>query len=206
MKRLVITLLTVLFVLIPVSAANPWNIVAEKYTPSVVFIEAVDANGEPTGYCSGFVISVTKKYVATAAHCDAERLLVNGTQSYRMYKDARKDLMVLRASELEGLTAAFTLAPHDPKVGEEVASIGFGFALEKAMFRISHISIANLDVEGLSGPFFMTDAGFMPGQSGGPVVNDKGEIVAIVQRGNQGLGLGVGADVIKDRIGRYFGE
>jgi len=180
-----------------------WAPVAEKFTPSVVFLEALNAQGEPQGFCSGFVINTAKKYILTAAHCDADKVLVNGTPSYRMFKDARKDLLVLRAANVEDMPA-FKLASIDPKVGEEVAAIGFGFALEKAMFRISHISIANLDIEGLSGPFFVTDAGFMPGQSGGPVINDKGELVAIVQRGSDGLGLGVGAEVIKDRVGRYF--
>lgn len=204
MKKIIASVVLALALVIPISASSVWTVVADKFSPSVVFLEAVDGQGNPTGYCSGFIINVEKKYVLTAAHCDAEKILVNGTPTYRMFKDARKDLMVLRASAVDGTGPAIALAANNPKVGDEVAAIGFGFALEKVMVRISHISITNLDIEGLSGPFIMVDAGFMPGQSGGPVLDSEGKLVAIVQRGSDGLGIGVGAEVIKDRVGKYF--
>lgn len=203
MKRFVATLTLALFLAAPAFSASLWGAVADKFTPSVVFLEAVDGQGNPLGSCSGFVINTEKKHVLTAGHCDAEKMLVNGLSSIRMFKDARKDLMVLRVNDLEDLPA-IALAENNPKVGDEVMAIGYGFGLEKPMVRISHISITGLDIEGLSGPFIMVDAGFMPGQSGGPVLNSEGKLVAIVQLGSQGLGIGVGAEVIKDRVGRYF--
>lgn len=202
--RIVLSILLSLSLLVtPTFAVSVWTPIAERLVHSVVFLEALDANDTPAGYCSGFVIDSAKAHVLTAAHCDGQKVLVNGTPSYRMFKDARKDLMVLRASQVKD-SPAIPLADANPKIGDAVASVGFGFALEKPMVRISHISITNLDIENLSGPFVMVDAGFMPGQSGGPVVNEKGQLVAIVQRGNEGLGIGVGAEVIKDRVGKYF--
>jgi S1-C subfamily serine protease len=112
--------------------------------------------------------------------------------------------MVLRAAGIED-RPAFKLAPVPAQVGEEAASIGYGYGFEKPLFRVTHISTVRLDIEGLSGPFTVTDTAFIGGQSGGPVVNAKGELILIVQRGDGGgLGLGVDAAVIKDRVGRYF--
>ena len=45
---------------------------------------------------------------------------------------------------------------------------------------------------------------FVPGQSGGPVVNEKGEVVMIVQMGTNIVGLGVGTETIRDKVGRFF--
>jgi len=67
-----------------------------------------------------------------------------------------------------------------------------------------HVSNVDIDMEGLSGPFIMIDSEFIGGQSGGPVVNLAGELVMIVQRGADGLGIGIGAETIKARVGRYF--
>lgn len=57
------------------------------------------------------------------------------------------------------------------------------------------------------GPFISTDSPFVGGQSGGPVVDDEGAVVMIVQRGDGGTtGLGVGAETIKRCVGRFFGK
>ncbi len=50
----------------------------------------------------------------------------------------------------------------------------------------------------------VTDAAFVSGQSGGPCVNAAGEVVMMVQRGSSTVGLGVGAETIKNKAGRYF--
>ncbi len=51
----------------------------------------------------------------------------------------------------------------------------------------------------------MTDTNFVPGQSGGPVVDANGDVVMVVQMGSQlGLGLGMGAETIRSKMGKYF--
>jgi S1-C subfamily serine protease len=203
MARVLLTLLLFIVSFSNVFAVSPWAPVVDKIRESVVFLEALDAGDTPTGFCTGFVIDTKKAYVLTAAHCDGPKVLVNGTTSYRVFKDARKDLMVLRASVANDLPA-IALADKDPSIGDQVGSYGFGMAMEKPIFRMAHVSVKDLQIEELSGPFLMVDAGFIGGQSGGPVFNEMGQLVAIVQRGNLGLGLGIGAEVIKDRVGRYF--
>lgn len=50
----------------------------------------------------------------------------------------------------------------------------------------------------------MIDAAYVNGQSGGAVVNAKGEVVSIVQRANGLFGIGVGAETMRDKLSRYL--
>lgn len=182
------------------NAQSQWPAVADKLKNSIVFLEN----------CTGFVIDAKRHHVLTAAHCEPQgenpKFLVDGTNAYKIYVDYRKDLLVLRANSID--KPALRLAVANPQWGEEVATLGFGWALEFPMFRVSHISNPRFEIESLSGPFVVVDTSYVGGQSGGPVVNTRGEVVSIVQRGdNDGtFGFGVGAETIKDRVGRYFEE
>jgi S1-C subfamily serine protease len=187
-------------VLIPVSASSPWTPIAEKVKQSVVFLEN----------CTGFVIDQQRHYILTAAHClpeDETKILVDGEKAYRVYLDNRKDLLVLRAPGVD--KPALRLSPDRMQLAEEVMSVGYGFAWEAPMVRMAHLSQSKLEQEDLgSGPFIVIDEVLVPGQSGGPIVNIKGEVVAIVQMTIPGYGVGIGrdAETIKDRAGRYFEE
>lgn len=195
-------LLLLVFAAVPF-AASPWTPIADKLRHSIYFLEAIGEDGNRTGSCTGFSIHAVKKHVLTAAHCDGFTVRIDGTPSLRIFKDERKDLMVLRAQELD-LGPALKMSQHDPQLGEQVASFGYGFGLEKPMFRIAHVSQVDSQIEELSGPFFMIDAPYIGGQSGGPVVNEQGELISIVQRATNGLGIGVGVETIRDKAGRYF--
>lgn len=204
MKHLrLIILPLLLFVFIPsLRAMSSWTPVAEKLHNSVVFIEM--SSPDEKGSCSGFVIDEKRGYVLTAGHCDGEKVTIDGTQSVKMFKDERKDLMVLRA--LTSSRPALKLAKTLPDIGDDVASMGYGLGLEQPLFRIGHVSSNHLNIESLSGPFVMTDISQVPGMSGGPIVNSVGDVISIVQRTGEGFGIGVGLDTIKDRVGRYFSE
>jgi hypothetical protein len=54
------------------------------------------------------------------------------------------------------------------------------------------------------GPFVMIDAGYVGGQSGGPCINGKGEVVSIVQRASGLVGIGIGTEAIRDKIRRFL--
>lgn len=200
MKPVFLSLLGIFLTSVVISATSVWTPVADKLHQSVVYVEL----GTSGGKCSGFSIDEKRHYFLTAGHCDDEKLTIDGTMAIKMFKDERKDLMVLRSAQVD--KPALKLSNDSLAVGDEVASFGFGFALEQPMFRIHHVSIVGLQIEDLSGPFVMFDTQFIPGQSGGPVVNQAGDIVAIVQRGGDGVGIGVDAKVIKDRVGRYFSD
>jgi S1-C subfamily serine protease len=182
-----------------------WSAVVDLLTKSTVYLETKAGGG-----CTGFVINSlerekqTKTILLSAAHCDGDGLYADQTPAKVLFKDTKKDLMVLEVDDLE--RPALKLATRDPKVGELVASYGYGYALERPMFRVAHISDDKTYIheDNVGGPFFVLDAAFVGGQSGGPVVNAAGDVVMIVQRASDRVGLGVGADIIKQKTGRFW--
>lgn len=178
-----------------------WTPVAKSLGESVVYIE----NAE--GSCTGFVIHSSYKndtdLVLTAAHCDGASLMVDNMPARTVWKDAKQDLLVLQVEDTGRPSVA--VSKQDPTQGAEIASFGYGMGLEKPMLRIAHVanpSISLAEVEG--GPFVMIDAGYVGGQSGGPCINTAGEVVSIVQRASGLVGIGVGAERIRSKVGRYI--
>jgi hypothetical protein len=144
-----------------IMALADWSGVADTLSKSVVYIESKG------GSCTGFVINAkaTNKdkedvdYILTAAHCEGAELYADQTAAHVLWKDTKKDLMVLEVANLD--RPALKLAKDNPKIGEDVASYGYGWGLERPMFRTAHVS----------------DGG--------------------------GVGIGVGAETMKSKIGRY---
>src|SRR5688572_4333579 len=154
-------------------ARTDWAALVKALEKSVVTIERNDAGVS----CTGFVINSRAKdkeedvdYVLTAAHCEATKLWADQSVATVIAKNKEKDLIVLSIPDSE--RPAMKLAQDNPKVGDEVASFGYGYGLEKPLFRLTHISAETyIPYEGIGGPLFMTDATFVNGQSGGPVIN-----------------------------------
>lgn len=188
------------------ATGTEWASIADKLAKSVVYIETKQ------GSCTGFEINdaaVNKDkesvdYILTAAHCDGDSLYADQATAKVVAKDTKKDLLVLEVPDLN--RPALVIAQHNPKTGDEVASLGYGWGLERPMFRTAHVSDDKTYIpeDGIGGPLIVIDAQYVPGQSGGPVVNTAGEVVSIVQRGGQGVGLGVGAETLRDKIGRWL--
>lgn len=208
MKREFVTLCTALLLLIVPAAhasgtSDPWNAIAKKVRESILPVES------ERGSCTGFVTNSDVKgkgeldYVQTAAHCDGKSLYADSMPAKVVWKDTHYDLMILEVADTG--RPALQLAKDNPGVGDEIASYGYGYALSRPMFRTAHISDDAADVPEVDGgPFLMIDASFVEGQSGGPCINPAGEVVMIVQQGNDKIGLGVGAERMKDKAGRYY--
>ena len=189
---------------------SAWGEIAQTLTQSTVFIK------NSKGSCTGFVVHDHAKggkdkdddvdYVLTAEHCNGPDLYVDKHPATVKTKDDSKDLMILEVEDLE--RPQLTVAKRNPKVGDEVASYGYGYGLERPLFRVAHVSDdqSYIPFEGVGGPLIALDASFVPGQSGGPVVNAAGQVVMIVQMGSNIVGLGVGAETLHDKVGRYFGK
>lgn len=189
---------------VPLHAAD-WSSVVKQVEKSVVWAQVGDSGG-----CTAFVINQEKHYLLTAAHCFAGEHGVVWTAfvpTRVVALDSKKDLMVLEAKDLDPSLPALKMAAKNPERGAEVMSVGYGYALERPFFRQAHVQDDQLVLDGSGGPFISTDSPFVPGQSGGPVVNIAGEIVAIVQLGDRGTsGMGVGVEIIRERVGRFFGK
>jgi S1-C subfamily serine protease len=188
------------------AAAADWATVADKLAKSIVYIET------KAGSCTGFVVNAdaTNKdkervsWILSAAHCDGEEVYADQTSAHVLFKDTKRDLLVLETADLN--RPALAIATDNPKLGEEIASYGYGWSLERPMFRVAHVSDDRTYIaeDGIGGPLIVIDAQYVPGQSGGPVVNAAGQVVSIVQRGGQGVGIGIGAETIRGKVGRYL--
>lgn len=200
MKSLLL-IFPILMLLVPAAASAQWKVAVEKLKDSVVFVES------STGTCTAFVIDEPKNLVLTAAHCYDElpRMLVNGKPVTKVIsRETKKDLLVL---QVEGLDRpALALAKDDPKTGDEIASNGFGYGLEDPLFKTHHVAFDKIYInqENIGGPLIVVDTSYVGGMSGGPLVNHMGEVVGIVQLGTPLVGFGVGAETIRDKVGRYF--
>jgi S1-C subfamily serine protease len=179
------------------AAVTDWVAVAERLEQSVLQI---------SDNCSAFVIDDERDYVLTAKHCTAEDLtkptVVDLTPSRVVADDVQYDFAVLHVPGLD--KRALVLAADEPKAGTEVVSLGFGMGLKGWMFRHAWVSNRNLTIPTLDGEWIMIDGAFVGGQSGSPVVNAAGEVVAIVQMSTSTSGIGRGVDLLRKRVGKYF--
>jgi trypsin-like peptidase len=165
---------------------------------SVVRISASTCDGESIG--SGFIVG--DRLVATVFH------VVDGAESIRISTpggskgdgvvvgyDRDRDLALVRAgSDFPG--DALTFSSTGTPVGSDVVALGYPLGLPLTATRGTvtglhrHIDVEGVDHEDL----LQTDAAVNPGNSGGPVIDTAGDVVAIVVAGGegyQGIGFGI---------------
>ena len=166
---------------------------------------------------SGFIISgdgliITNSHVVE----DADEVLVKLTDK-REFKakvigtDKRSDVAVIKI-DAKGLPAVKIGNPDRLRVGEWVAAIGqpLGFETTLTSGIISAKSRASRggDTTGDLVPFIQHDAAVNPGNSGGPLFNTRGEVVAInsmiatVSGGFQGISFAIPIDLAMDVVGQ----
>ncbi len=195
----------------------------EQVNPGVVTIRVTTASGGSLG--SGWVYSADG-YIVTNQHVieGATRVEVDFPSGYKTYgevvgADPHADLAVIRvdvpAEELHPLTLGDS---STLRVGQIVVAIGNPFGLEGTMTTgvISALG-RNLpsNVQATTGGYFsagdiiQTDAPLNPGNSGGPLLNLRGEVIgvnrAIRTEGytdmgepvNSGIGFAVSINVAK---------
>lgn len=164
--------------------------VVKKVRPAVVYIE-IEQGERPAGSGSGVIIDGEQGYVLTANHVveEAERVKIrlgDGREftSTDMRNDPTIDIAVLKIDG-EDLPSASLGSSEELEVGDWVLAIGspFGRVLENSVSagivsargRRTGILSARAGIE----DFIQTDAVINKGNSGGPLVNLKGEIVGI---------------------------
>ncbi len=136
----------------------------------------------PRGVGSGFIISADG-YVMTNAHVvdGADEVLVTLTDK-REFKakivgaDKRTDVAVVKI-EASGLPAVRIGDVGRLRVGEWVMAIGSPFGLENTV--TAGIVSAKQRDTGDYLPFIQTDVAVNPGNSGGPLINMRGEVIGI---------------------------
>lgn len=162
----------------PQKALLPREIVS-KVMPSVVIVVTQDNQGEMLAQGSGFSykpgLIVTNLHVLKRASKAFVRV-VGKEINYKVTRvvsiDARHDLCVLRIDE-KVLPPMVVDAIGKPAIGDEVFAFGNPKGLEGSVSK-GIISGIRSDL-GL----LQVDAAISPGSSGGPLVNDRGELIGI---------------------------
>ncbi len=185
MKRLFITLLLLLALLGPSAGVLAWggrkDVVARTFE-SIVYVEAYNAEDEAHPYiCTGFMVAPRR--AITAAHCLPEDVAftIDGVDAIVIQRDAHFALVSA------GTKPALKLASQ-VKLQENVTTFGFAWG---------DMHVFHRSVSAFKGGDFATDGPLAPGMSGGPVVNQAGDVVGINQAANAVVGIICGAGEIR---------
>lgn len=203
----------------------------DREAPGVVTVIATGLGGRPgrgdSGLGSGFVVS-ERGEVATNAHVvtSGEGASIRRAKAvYVRFQDGNQveaeivghdpfaDVALLRLKDVGGLT----LRPlplgssKDVTVGEPVAAIGSPFGEEQSL-SVGVVSALGRAIDSLTGfktsGAIQTDAAINHGNSGGPLLNAKGEVLGINSqiRTDSGDGTGVGFAVPVDTVRRSLAQ
>ena len=185
------------------SSGDVWQEVLAQVKPAVLYIETDRGGG------TGFLVG-NGGFVVTCNH------LVRNTKSIRVkYIDGRtvtaevlgadssSDLVILRLAEVLVIDSLHIADPASIQEGQSILAVGhpFGFSFTASRGIVSS-RCRVIDATA----YVQTDAALNPGNSGGPMISESGEVVGVVSfgvgGGAQGLGFGIAPSHLRALITR----
>lgn len=118
-------------------------------------------------------------------------------------KDAVTDLAVLKIEPPQGLTKANLGDSDRVRVGEWAIAIGNPYGMNRTV-RVGIVSGIGPVGEGREFDFIETDASIARGDSGGPALNIKGEVIGVMSSLRNNVGLIVPINVAKEIAGKLI--
>jgi putative serine protease PepD len=169
--------------------------IAKRVSPSVVVIQGNTDSGEVLG--SGFVVSKDGKIV-TNLHVikdlkDVSVQLAGGKTFHSisvLATDETHDLAIIQISGSD-LSMLSLRNSNEPTVGEPVVVVGSPQGLEGT---VTAGILSSVRDSGDGFKVLQTDAAVNPGNSGGPLVNGKGQVIGVISfklRSSEGLTLAI---------------
>ncbi len=178
-KRIFINTVFLFFMLVNPTFALNVKSTFENTRPSVVLIIAYDEQNQPTGIGSGFFFGDSNT-IATNFHviANAKKLMIKlsdgevGSINNILGLDRKNDLALLKSS-----IAGNPLTPSktSPSIGESIIAIGNPKGLEGTVS--TGIVSGIRTVEGSQ--YFQITAPISPGSSGGPIINEDGNVIGV---------------------------
>lgn len=187
--------------------------VIAKCELSVVRIETTGAIGGGTG--SGFVVDsrgtiVTNCHVIEGASEAQVHFADGGVADVlgTLVIDEARDIAIIKISDVD--RPAFTFSKALPRKGEEIVALGapLGLAFTATRGIVSAIrsgqELATETGQEREGTWIQVDAALSPGNSGGPLINEQGNVVAMATLASTGvaqsLNFGISAADIRESI------
>lgn len=184
----------------PATAAQPALLLPRLRNSSVALAKRVNDirpavvtvfNSEGTG--SGVVVS-SDGYVLTDAHVVGNDKfvkvkLVTGRQILGevLRKDSRRDVALVKVEET-GLPA-LPIRETEPDVGEDVYALGSSLGVYESTLTKGIVSAYR---DGNQGKLIQSDVKVLPGNSGGPLLDAKGNVIGLCE---SGATLAAGSDI-----------
>ena len=187
--------------------------IIERCEKSLVRIEVKSDEGDSLG--SGFIID-SGGTIATNVHvlagATSAKAIFPNQQVFTIvgttHIDPKRDIAI---AKLDGVAVeqlpVLPFASHAARKGDRVVALGspLGLSFSATSGVVSAIRTAaelgrELGDKDLAGTWFQVDAALSPGNSGGPIINYEGEIVAmstLASQGAQNLNFGISGDDIK---------
>ncbi|MCF0138284.1 MAG: trypsin-like peptidase domain-containing protein [Oscillospiraceae bacterium] len=187
----------------------------ERCTPSVVSVKAKKESGGGYSWGSGIVASADG-YIITNTHVieecvSAEIGLTDGStyEARLVGADSVSDIAVLKI-DAQGLTPAVFAAADSVSVGDVAVAIGnpLGEAYRLTMTNgIISAKDRSVNYNGTAMNLLQTNAAINGGNSGGPLFNERGQVVGITNMkmisaisGIEGIGFAIPTDTVQSVV------
>jgi S1-C subfamily serine protease len=186
------------------STSEDFSGVIEDAIKAVVTIRTDISQG------SGFIIYETG-YIVTNAHimedAKAATIITYDGESHQVKLVGKNELMDIILLRIDGNYDVLELGDSDDvQVGEKVIAIGNPLGLQ---FSVSEGIVSAIHRKGINDleAYIQTDAALNPGNSGGPLINKKGEVIGInnfkIGEG-ESLGFALESNYIKDTVNDIY--
>lgn len=179
--------------------------VIEKYRPLIIQIATPQSTG--TGfYLQDFGLIVTNHHVIEGNR----EVVVLGEKLPRqmvkvLFTDIRHDLAFLQKPDFSGEMPSVRLGlSKKVTTGERVVAVGHPFGLK---FSATQGIVSNPEQMELAVPYIHHDAALNPGNSGGPLINDSGEVVGVntfIIRDGNNVGFSLPVEFLDDSIQKFL--
>lgn len=199
------------------AAKLSYNEIFQKCSPSVVGIKSFDGKSSDSySWGSGIVVS-SDGYILTNTHVidEGERATVQlydgSTCAAKLVAaDSQSDVAILKI-EKTGLTPAVFASSKNIRTGDAVCAIGNPLSPDYSLTMTSGIISATsreISYNGAVMKLLQTDTSINEGNSGGPLFNDRGEVIGITNMkmistfgaGIEGLGFAIPSDTVQSIV------